>query len=119
MRLRNLSWDRKCLWCKTDIENTGEKTEKVCTKCQTNRDWLLHCIRQSERPFNYVSRVEQKERNERTERLQREEKERIEIIEREEKGNVVHEKINESNDRRIDHIESLLLKLIENLGGFN
>jgi len=117
MRLKQLTWDRKCLWCKTDIEDTGEKTEKVCTKCQTNRDWLLNCIRQSERPFNYVSRVEQKERNERIERLQREEKERIEIIEREEK--VIPEKNNESNDKRIDNIESLLLKLIENLGGVN
>jgi methionyl-tRNA synthetase len=56
-----------CVWCGDETEH-HESEGSVCYRCKQNRNWLLDCIRISDRPFKYVSareEVESKARNDR------------------------------------------------------
>ncbi len=62
---RRENFDGCCVWCgkKLTSENIrrGKNNSGVCRSCDTHREWLLACIRHSDKPAKYVSRVEDKE----------------------------------------------------------
>jgi len=62
---RRENFDGCCLWCGEKLTSAniqpGKDNPGVCRSCDTHRDWLLACIRHSDKPAKYVSRVEAKE----------------------------------------------------------
>jgi len=105
--------DGYCLWCGEKIEDTDLKKESgdnhVCCSCNRHRDWLLRCIRHTNRVIRYVTRVEEKEKPER--------KAREKIREsREINADQVEEKPLPEQEARLNRIELMLNKLIGKLG---
>ena len=63
-----------CRWCECVLtpENSNQSPSRdigVCKECCSRRDWLLKCIRLSDRPARYVARTEEREKQERDARI--------------------------------------------------
>lgn len=112
IKKRSIELGDKCQWCGDDIHNRKEGTH-VCNDCQKKRDWLLKCIRFSDKPANYVARVEEKERIQRLER----ERKQSELSHKITKTAPQTNENNPSELSRIDKIEEMLLRLTNALGG--
>jgi hypothetical protein len=50
-----------CMWCGDSISKMpiGEKQDHVCDTCKHNRDWLLKCIRFSDKAARYTATREE------------------------------------------------------------
>lgn len=55
-----------CVWCGGPVDSPDK--QRVCRKCDRNREWLLRCIRNGSYPARYVARVEKREALERAKR---------------------------------------------------
>ena len=108
-----------CLWCgdKAARQSRGKEKQSihVCQRCDEGRDWLLRCIRHSNRPSDYVLRTESREAPLRIER------EKLAAIERQANATAGADKAKQTPDAkdetRLDRLERLLEKLTESLGG--
>jgi DNA-directed RNA polymerase subunit RPC12/RpoP len=101
-----------CLWCgeKITSENSlsaSHDDEHVCRRCAKNRDWMLRCIRYSDRPAKYVARIEEKEAPARKAR---------EIESENIRNSLKVNEIPNAIDYRLDRLEKLLFKLSDELG---
>ena len=68
MKKRVEERDGGCVWCGTKLK-PDEQRDAVCRDCQTNRDWLLKCIRHTEHVAKYVASREVAERESREARI--------------------------------------------------
>ena len=57
-----------CVWCGSQL-TADEQRDSVCAGCQSNRDWLLRCIRHTEHVSKYVASREAAERETRAARI--------------------------------------------------
>ena len=70
-------WDGLCPWCgckineKNRCSSGGDHEKHVCKTCDSNRSWLLTCIRHSEKAAKYVERIEEREAPQRQERAKK------------------------------------------------
>lgn len=110
MRERNKQLLDICPWCGDKLHDgnrlaTRDKlAENVCAVCSKNRDWLLKCIRHSDRPSRYASRVELREKAGREQRF----------AEEKAKLSLATESISnraESADEKIARLENVLKKI--------
>lgn len=97
-----------CVWC--GERPTRGKNYSECKICHRHREWLLQVIRVSDRPARYVASREAKYGPEREARRRAAETPAGELVEEE-------SPVRSEQDARLDRLESMLSKLIEELGG--
>jgi hypothetical protein len=63
IRTRVPTSERACIWCGSTgpFHKCQEDTATVCKVCHTHRQWLLKCIRYSDKAAHYVAKREEKE----------------------------------------------------------
>ena len=97
-----------CIWCGRKIkEGDRDGTDNLHVKCGSNRDWLLMCIRYSDKPFRYITSKEEKEKPLRRQR---------ELL-----NHPSEETQHDSgtDEKRIERLENMLEKLVSALGGIS
>jgi hypothetical protein len=128
---KNKNPENRCIWCNKKIALDSlqwqqERGTSVCNTCEKNRQWLLECIRFSDRPAKYVARVEEKEKPGRAALLAALEKSKLEQIKAQTTTNLDNNQkpqeseechseakftIDPSLEARMSRIENLLTKL--------
>jgi hypothetical protein len=92
------------------INDTNKQKSKddsmICRKCDLGREWLLKCIRNSDKAANYTARVEKKEAPIREARAKAQHK------------NIAQEipQVDTTTQIRLSRLEHLLGKLAQELG---
>jgi DNA-directed RNA polymerase subunit RPC12/RpoP len=113
MQRRSAELNGVCLWCGDNITSSnvmaGRENEHVCKRCDKNREWVLKCIRISDRPAKYVARVEAKEAPDRIEREKRRERDK-------ELTSAVVDSLPSEVEVRVKKMEDLLTRLANELG---
>lgn len=107
-----------CIWC----GETGPHKDKhgassrVCTTCDNNRDWLLRCIRHSNKAADYAAKTEERELPLRRERQAQEAA--AKLAAKEALANASYAPVaRDDSTERLDRLEKMLMKLTEALGG--
>lgn len=122
-RARGLALNGCCMWCgekitdknrvarANDPDKRGEK--HVCSDCSVNRDWLLKCIRFSDKASKYAARAEDREREGREERNKRQSENRsvCDVIKESQFQGQPSEQ-----EARLSRVEMMLNKLTQALG---
>lgn len=107
-----------CAWCGKKITNenayhsTAEDKNRlhgVCRECQNHRDWLLKCIRLSDRPSMYIKFVEEREAPKRIEREALLKAQAVTIVE-------TNNSNSKNDEARLLRIEKMLNRLTNEFG---
>ena len=115
-RARRAALKGRCVWCGEEItpHNPAGKSHKGCSihvQCEARRDWILQCIRFSDKLVKYVVRTEERERPMREERQKQKEMmaEKPKLVE------YAGRSTNEA-EARLLRLERMLNKLTQALG---
>jgi hypothetical protein len=101
-----------CSWCgeplsNSKLDNASSEYSSVHASCANNRDWLLKCIRYSDKPFKYITKKEAENKP------IREERKKIEEIE--EKSINFENQINIKKEEKIENLEKMVFYLYESV----
>lgn len=101
-----------CIWCGEKITeaNPSGKSHEGCNiheTCEQKRDWVLKCIRHSDKMAKYVARTEERERPMREER---------EKAKRSAEQPTMAETVPTEQEARLRRVELMLNKLVNSLG---
>ena len=108
-----------CAWCLKEINKANppslRTTALIHRGCDSHRNWLLECIRVSDRPYEYVARVEEREK---PKRVQREVEKRLAEAEQEKTVSVEvsAQEDNRNENPRMDRLEKMMEILIREFG---
>lgn len=116
------NFDGKCMYCGGTIDEKHPSSEMLYgaggyrshCECDTKRDWVLRCIRHSDKIAKYVEKTEKKEKPLREARLREAELKSQESAKLRKTGN---SKCEDSPDERIARLEKMIENLTNALGG--
>ena len=107
-----LEWDGRCIWCNNVItaatrQNCDEE-KRVCIPCAAHRDWLLKCIRHSDKPLKYILATEEREK---AGREKRKKENAVQL-----QAHAVQPDLPSEAEARLRRVELMLGKLTQALG---
>lgn len=114
-RARYAALGDDCLYCGAKgPHGTKDKPTRVCKRCDDGRDWLLSCIRHSDKVVEYVTKTETKEKDARQARQAEEARLRLQAADT---AVPAQQEPDTKTQTRLDRLEAMLEKLTSALGG--
>ena len=107
-----------CMWCGEPgpHKDKHRAVSRVCLACVNGRDWLLRCVRHSNKAADYAAKTEERELPLRRERQAHEAAAKVAAREALENACAAPAARDDSTER-LDRLEKMLMKLTEALGG--